>query len=94
MPPANANPSAAPMNGAVHGDAMTTASTPEPKASTMRFLLVHPATADGGIGLRDEFARGDDNAGGELCRVADGVRGKDKQKDRPPDNLRVDGFAM
>ena len=35
------------MNGAVHGDAMTTASTPEPNASTVRFLLDHSATLEG-----------------------------------------------
>ncbi len=47
VPPAIANPSAAPMNGAVQGDATTTARTPEPKASIVRLLLVHPATLDG-----------------------------------------------
>ena len=35
------------MNGAVHGDAMTTASTPEPNASTVRFFAVKFATPDG-----------------------------------------------
>ena len=35
------------MNGAVQGDAMTTASTPEPNASTMRFFADHSATPDG-----------------------------------------------
>jgi len=34
----------------------------------------------GGTGLCDEFARGDDDAGGELCRVADGVRGKEPNR--------------
>src|SRR3954468_2678978 len=35
------------MNGAVHGDAITTTSTPEPNASTARFFDDHPATPDG-----------------------------------------------
>src|SRR6266540_4317390 len=35
------------MNGAVHGDAMTTASTPEPNASSVRFFAVQPATTEG-----------------------------------------------
>jgi hypothetical protein len=35
------------MNGAVQGDAMMTASTPEPNASTVRFLLDHSATLEG-----------------------------------------------
>ena len=43
----SAKPSAAPMNGAVQGEATTTASTPEPKASSVRLLLVHPRHAAG-----------------------------------------------
>src|SRR5665213_1090387 len=35
------------MNGAVQGDATTTASTPEPNASSVRFWLVHPRSDDG-----------------------------------------------
>src|SRR6266508_3947528 len=35
------------MNGAVHGDAMTTASTPEPNASSVRLFAVQPATPEG-----------------------------------------------
>src|SRR5581483_3621487 len=35
------------MNGAVHGDAMTTASTPDAKASRVRFLDVQPASDAG-----------------------------------------------
>ena len=35
------------MNGAVHGDAMTTASTPEPNASSVRFFDDQPVTPDG-----------------------------------------------
>ena len=46
-PPASAKPSAAPMNGAVHGEATTTARTPEPNASIVRLLLDHSATPDG-----------------------------------------------
>src|SRR6266496_48627 len=45
--PAIAKPSAAPMNGAVHGEAMTTASTPEPNASIVRFFDDQLVTADG-----------------------------------------------
>ena len=42
-----AKPSAAPMKGAVHGDAMTTARMPEPKASSARFFDDQPVTPDG-----------------------------------------------
>ena len=45
--PASAKPSAAPMNGAVHGDATITASTPDANASSARFFAVQPATPDG-----------------------------------------------
>src|SRR5204863_3819896 len=45
--PASAKPSAAPMNGAVHGDATTTASTPEPNASRVRFFEVQLVTPEG-----------------------------------------------
>src|SRR6185436_11656796 len=44
---ASAKPSAAPMNGAVHGDATTTASTPVPNASSVRLRDVQPRTDEG-----------------------------------------------
>ena len=43
----SAKPSAAPMNGAVHGDATTTARMPEPNASSVRFFAVQLVMPDG-----------------------------------------------
>ncbi len=43
----SAKPSAAPMNGAVHGEAITTASTPDSAAFTTGLCAVHPAADDG-----------------------------------------------